>query len=70
MLVDFLKAVKEGSQVYFVLSGTIIGGEIMKVDYEKEFIQMKTVTFPHGLAVPFFIVPFGSIQAWGIRPRG
>jgi len=69
MLVDFLKSVKEGSQVYFVLAGIVMGGDIMKVDYENEFVQLKTVTFPHGLAVPFFIVPFNSILAWGIRPK-
>jgi len=72
MLVEFLKAIstKDGSQVYFVLTGTVIGGEIVKVDYDLEFIQLKAATFPHGLAVPIFIIPFGSIQAWGARPRG
>ena len=70
MLVEFLKSIKDNSQVYFVLSGTVIGGEIMKVDYENEFVQLRTVTFPNGLAVPFFIIPFGSVLAWGIRPKG
>lgn len=71
MLIEFLKSIKDSSTVYFILNGVIISGEIMKVDYEKEYVQLKTVTFPpHGLAVPYFAVLFSSIQAWGIRPKG
>jgi len=69
MLPEFLKAIKDGSQVYFVLSGTIISGEITKVDYEKEFVQIKNAVFQGGLSVPFFIIPFSSPLAWGIRPK-
>lgn len=71
MLIEFLKSVKDNSPVYFALNGMMVSGEVMKVDYEKEYIQLKTVTFPpHGLAVPYFIIPFSSIQGWGIRPKG
>lgn len=69
MLADFLKSIKDNSQVYFVLSGTILSGDIMKVDYENEFVQIKNAVFQGGLSVPFFIVPFSSALAWGIRPR-
>ncbi len=69
MLAEFLKSIKDNSQIYFVLSGTILSGDIMKVDYENEFVQIKNAVFQGGLSVPFFIVPFGSALAWGIRPR-
>jgi hypothetical protein len=69
MLTEFLKAIKDNSQVYFVLGSTILSGEIMKVDYENEFVQVKNATFQGGLSVPFFIIPFKSALAWGIRPK-
>jgi len=69
MLPEFLRAIKDNSQVYFVLSGTIISGEIVKVDYDNEFVQIRNAVFQGGLSVPFFVVPFSSPLAWGIRPR-
>ena len=69
MLAEFLKAIKDNSQVYFVLGSTIISGDIVKVDYENEFVQIKNATFQGGLSVPFFVIPFGSALAWGVRPR-
>ena len=69
MLPDFLKAIKDNSQVYFVLGSTIISGDIVKVDYENEFVQIKNAMFQGGLSVPIFIIPFSSALAWGVRPR-
>jgi hypothetical protein len=69
MLVDFLKSIKEGTQVYFIISGVVMGGDLMKVDYENEFIQLRGAIFQNGLTVPFFILPFANLQAWGVRPR-
>lgn len=69
MLVDFLKSIKEGTQVYFIVGGVVIGGDLMKVDYEHEFVQVKSAIFQNGLTVPFFILPFAHLQAWGVRPK-
>lgn len=69
MLAEFLKAVKDNSQVYFVLSGTILSGEIVRVDYENEFVQIKNAVFQGGLSVPVFVIPFHTPLAWGIRPK-
>jgi hypothetical protein len=69
MLVDFLKAIKEGTQVYFIVGGVVIGGDLVKVDYEKEYIQLKSAIFPNGLTVPVFVLPFANLQAWGVRPK-
>jgi hypothetical protein len=69
MLTDFLKSIAEGTQVYFIIGGLVIGGNLMKVDYENEYIQIKGAIFPNGLTVPFFILPFSSLQAWGVRPK-
>ena len=69
MLAEFLKAIKDNSQVYFVLGSTIISGDIVKVDYENEFIQIKNAMFQGGLSVPIFVIPFSSALAWGVRPR-
>lgn len=69
MLAEFLKAIKDNSQVYFVLGSTIISGDIVKVDYENEFVQIKSATFQGGLSVPIFVIPFSSALAWGVRPR-
>lgn len=69
MLPEFLRAIKDNSQVYFVLSGTILSGEIVKVDYDNEFVQIKNAVFQGGLSVPFFIIPFHTPLAWGLRPR-
>lgn len=69
MLADFLKAIKDNSQIYFVLGSTILSGEIVKVDYENEFVQIRNATFQGGLSVPFFIIPFKNALAWGIRPK-
>jgi hypothetical protein len=69
MLPEFLKAIKDNSQVYFVIGGTIISGEIVKVDYDNEFVQIRNAMFQGGLSVPFFIIPFRNALAWGIRPR-
>ena len=69
MLAEFLKAIKDNSQVYFVLSGAIMSGDVVKVDYENEFVQIKNAVFQGGLSVPVFIIPFRSALAWGVRPR-
>jgi len=69
MLAEFLKAIKDNSQVYFVLGSTIISGDIVKVDYENEFVQLKSAMFQGGLSVPIFVIPFSSVLAWGVRPR-
>jgi hypothetical protein len=69
MLAEFLKAIKDNSQVYFVLGSTIISGDIVKVDYENEFVQIKNAMFQGGLSVPIFVIPFSSALAWGVRPR-
>jgi hypothetical protein len=69
MLAEFLKAIKDNSQIYFVLGSTIISGDIVKVDYENEFVQIKNAMFQGGLSVPIFVIPFRSALAWGVRPR-
>jgi len=69
MLIEFLKAIKEGTQVYFIIDGMVISGDLMKVDYEKEYAQIKTAKFESGLTVPFFVLPFANLRAWGVRPK-
>ncbi len=69
MLPEFLKAIKDNSQVYFIIGPTILSGEIVKVDYENEFVQIRNAVFQGGLSVPVFIIPFSSPLAWGLRPK-